>query len=436
MDRVVEWLLQILVPLSSPTMDVKEQLRHRIVRCLDKMGPYHLFLLFTYTTFTITAGYTNTVAVFYTYTPKYFCGVQKDPENVQWNQCDAENSPQNCTFDPEEKYDSIITDYQLLCSDRYLSALSSTLYFAGVTLGALIFGPLSDQIGRIRTVQICTTGHVIMGILLHFNGLTPTIYAFFALRFILGAFNQGMQTIAYTSLMELTPMKYRTLLCCLWEIFWSVGLIYVGVISMFVYEWRILQLFLIIPTALGVLCTMILPESLHWQWTQNRLRTLIRDYTRIARRNKDEKFLQEEKLFQSDKNWEKVEKESKEMDRLSAKKTSGFMMIVVIFRNVILRKHILVMGMFWFTVTMCYYAITFFLPSLAGDRHTNFIIGGGIEVIAYILIYLGMDKWGRPKTLGIATLVNGALCVTFAVTTLIEMNSNTRGEGYNLRGIS
>lgn len=57
-------------------MDEKEDLRNRIYKCLERMGPYHIFLLCTYTTFTITAGYSNTVPVFYTYTPDYYCGVQ------------------------------------------------------------------------------------------------------------------------------------------------------------------------------------------------------------------------------------------------------------------------------------------------------------------------------------------------------------------------
>lgn len=408
-------------------METKEDLRHRIYKCLDKMGPYHIFLLCTYTTFTLIAGFSNTVAVFYTYTPDYYCGVQGD--TIQWNECGSGQSAANCTFDPHEKYDSIVTDYQLLCSDRYLVALSTTIYFAGVTIGALIFGPLSDFIGRVRTVQICTAGHLLIGILLHFDALTPTIGAFLALRFIQGSFNQGMQTIAYTSLMELTPMKFRALLCCIWEIFWAVGIVYVGVISMYVFQWRTLQLYLIIPTALGVIFTFVLPESMHWQWTRNKFKQLMKSYSVIARRNGDKAFEEEEKLFQSDKDWAEVTRECKEADRLAqdGQKTSGLSMILVIFRHSILRKHILIMSFFWFTVTMSYYAITFFLPRLAGDRHANFIMGGGIECVAYILVYLAMDRWGRPYVLGICTIVNGGLCVAFAITLLIEMESGANG---------
>lgn len=419
-----------LIRSKSPSiiiMEEKEELRKRIHKCLDRMGPYHIFLLFTYTTFTLTAGYSNTVAVFYTYTPEYYCD---DGTQELKNECGSVQSAANCYFDPAEKYDSIVTDFHLLCSDRYLAALSTTIYFAGVTIGALIYGPLSDYIGRKRTMQICTAGHIFIGVLLHFNSLTSTVGAFLILRFIQGSFNQGMQTTAYTSLMELTPMKYRTLLCCIWEIFWSLGLVYVGVISIYVFKWRTLQLYLVIPTALGVIFTFVLPESLHWQWTRNRLRQLMRSYLAIAKRNRDKVFQEEEEVFQCDKNWENIERECQEVERLTQEghRSSGLSMILVIFRHSVLRKHILVMGMFWFTVTMCYYAITFFLPRLAGDRHSNFIIGAGIECVAYVLIYLALNRYGRPYVLGICTIANGGLCVAFAVSQLIEMDDELKGK--------
>lgn len=57
-------------------MDEKEELRGRIYSCLDRMGRYHLFLLGALGIFSVIAGYSNTVGVFYTYTPEFYCGKQ------------------------------------------------------------------------------------------------------------------------------------------------------------------------------------------------------------------------------------------------------------------------------------------------------------------------------------------------------------------------
>lgn len=348
---------------------------------------------------------------------------------MQWNECKGVESPTNCTFDPEEKYDSIVTDYHLVCSNRYLAALSSTLYFAGVTIGALIFGPLSDKIGRRLTLQITTTGHIIMGLCIHFEALTPTIAAFIVLRFIQGALNQGMQTIAYTSLIELVPVKFRTLLGCIWEGCWSLGMIYVAAISSFTYPWRTLQLYMLIPTALGVVATFIIPESLHWQWTRNNFSAIIDTYMKIAKKNRDYEFLGEEKQFQADKNWEKVKNECEQIESENNTETSTLSNVKIIFQNRILRKHILIMSLFWLMTTITYYAITFFVPNLGGNRHTNILLGGSVEVSGYFVLYFAMNKYGRSKVLGIFAILSAALCIVFAITELIEsIEPSARGE--------
>lgn len=63
-------------------MDEKEKLRHRIHSCLDRMGPYHVFLLAIFGIFSTIAGYSNTVSVFYTFTPSYYCGTQVSSGNI------------------------------------------------------------------------------------------------------------------------------------------------------------------------------------------------------------------------------------------------------------------------------------------------------------------------------------------------------------------
>ncbi len=39
-----------------------------------------------------------------------------------------------------------------------------------------------------------------------------------------------------------------------------------------------------------------------------------------------------------------------------------------------------------FSVSLSYYGISFSIPNLSGDRYLNFMIGGGIELLAYLLV--------------------------------------------------
>ncbi len=37
-------------------------------------------------------------------------------------------------------------------------------------------------------------------------------------------------------------------------------------------------------------------------------------------------------------------------------------------------------------MSLSYYGISFSIPNLSGDRYLNFMIGGGIELLAYLLV--------------------------------------------------
>ena len=44
---------------------------------------------------------------------------------------------------------------------------------------------------------------------------------------------------------------------------------------------------------------------------------------------------------------------------------------------------------------MLYFGISYSIPNLSGDRYLNFMIGGGIELGAYLLAYIVLNGIGR-----------------------------------------
>ena len=48
---------------------------------------------------------------------------------------------------------------------------------------------------------------------------------------------------------------------------------------------------------------------------------------------------------------------------------------------------------------MSYYGISYSIPNLSGDRYLNFMIGGGIELGAYLLAYVVLNGIGRKYPL-------------------------------------
>ena len=67
---------------------------------------------------------------------------------------------------------------------------------------------------------------------------------------------------------------------------------------------------------------------------------------------------------------------------------------------------------FRFAVSLSYYGISFSIPDLSGDRYLNFMIGGGIELAAYILAFVVLNGFGRKFPLLVYLILSGLLCVS------------------------
>ncbi len=64
--------------------------------------------------------------------------------------------------------------------------------------------------------------------------------------------------------MELFGPAYRTMAGCIIEAFWAMGLIIMGLVAMYIQNWRYIQLAINIPTLGTIVFIWIIPESLRW----------------------------------------------------------------------------------------------------------------------------------------------------------------------------
>ena len=73
--------------------------------------------------------------------------------------------------------------WELVCDRAYIAPLVTTVYFCGVMLGGVIFGGLSDRLGRKWVMLLCLYSQCLIGIGLHFVQRLPV---FMGLRFVQG----------------------------------------------------------------------------------------------------------------------------------------------------------------------------------------------------------------------------------------------------------
>lgn len=83
-----------------------------------------------------------------------------------------------------------------------------------------------------------------------------------------------------------------------------------------------------------------------------------------------------------------------------------------LFRPRIILERTLNMSYQWFSVTMCYYGLSFASVDFLGDQpYTNAALSYFIEIPGYLFCIFVMDCWGRRPILSFCQLVSGIACI-------------------------
>lgn len=295
-----------------------------------------------------------------------------------------------------------------------LAPLVNTIYFVGVTFGALICSTICDLWGRRKLVYTCLYAQAVMALGLYY---ASSLELFIFFRFLQGFFVQGVQTCSYTLMLEYCPSKYRTAAAVFWESMWAIGLGLLGVISFYIRDWRTVSLVVLAPTVISLTYSWIFPESITWLYAKNRPKEALRVLKKVAESNKNHAVVEKCNDISLDNNQNDLLSEEKgEAEEVK----EGGSSLTAVLTSRVLKKHLFIMIGVWLSVTLSYYGILFFLSELPGDRHGNFLIGAGIELMAYIIAYFVLRKFGRRIPMAFYQYSNGILILILGILTMME----------------
>ncbi|XP_067010036.2 solute carrier family 22 member 6 isoform X2 [Anabrus simplex] len=396
----------------------------------------------------------HALPTFHGYTPLFHC--QGNNMSTTSQSCVAANTssldvdvsscPGGYTFEALSGERKLVAEWQLVCERRVLLPLAATLYFCGVTVGAVVCGMLADWLGRRLVMLLCLLGQALLAVAIYFSG---SLLVFMVLRVIQGFFVQGMQGATYTLLVELFPPRIRTAVGVILEIYWALGLAALAGFDYIVPDWRYLQLTIAAPTLLTLFYVCLIPESPRWLSSQGRHEEAQKVWMKIApgpmQQLADEKHIEngpkngpiemqhvpgkaEDDAISTDglvlgaaeKNCDQRDLDVK----VKAKKSN----ILELLQKRVVRKHTFIMTYIWFSVSLSYYGITFYLPALSGDRHINFLWGSILEMAAFILAFCILVKFGRRLPLCLYLLVSGAVCIAVAGISMVPPGTTTWSE--------
>ncbi|MER2071867.1 MAG: MFS transporter [Psychrobacillus sp.] len=147
----------------------------------------------------------------------------------------------------------------------------------GMAVGALVFGVLADKVGRKKIFMITL---ILFSVASGLSALTTTLFAFLALRFLVGMGLGGELPVASTLVSESVEAKERGRVVVLLESFWAAGWIISALIAYFIipdYGWRVALLITALPAFYAIYLRLKLPDSPKYTEKNTETRSIIQN---------------------------------------------------------------------------------------------------------------------------------------------------------------
>ncbi|MFH4979682.1 hypothetical protein AB6A40_006391 [Gnathostoma spinigerum] len=141
-----------------------------------------------------------------------------------------------CTPMVEYEFYSVSTEFGIYCSEKARIKTSTSIQMAGLMAGAMLFGIISDKVGRKMALVIGFAGMSLLSILASFAW---GILTFTAGRTLAMIFCGGVHCVSYCFMMESLPKKHRLWIITVVNI--SPNYILYATFAYLSHDWRTLS---------------------------------------------------------------------------------------------------------------------------------------------------------------------------------------------------
>merc|ERR1712172_91017 len=333
-------------------------------------------------------------AVFTDYTPKHYCVNNSSEEEFNMTVWDSLKTPERrcgegCeewAFDQSVFQSTASSDFNIVCDQAVLKALSNTFRMSGLLVGSFFFGWLSDKFGRVVSI---TTAGIILVISQALNGFSNSYIMFAILNIFMAAGGIGSYLVSFVLLFEWSCPKYRTKQSVFAQVPFAVGFLYVVFLSWCLRSsWRTLQWVIAAPNLLFLAFPLLLPESPRWLVSKGRGSAALASITTAS--NSNNLPAPGSVVFK-----EVVEGEQQGIASLAQQPRLLFRLFI--------------MSLNWIVITLCFYGLS--MNSGNQDLFIGLGTMAGVELVAYISTMFLMDTCGRQPILSICQMLGGISCI-------------------------
>ncbi|XP_032992180.1 solute carrier family 22 member 6-A-like [Lacerta agilis] len=310
---------------------------------------------------------------------------------------DTEPCVDGWTYDRSMFTNTIISEWDLVCDSRTLRQMAQSIYMAGVLIGSVLFGGLSDRFGRKALIVL---SYLLMGVAGTSTAFAPNYTAYCVLRFLCGMAMSGVAINSVSLCMEWIPTKYRAIVGTINGYCYTNGQFILAGLAYAIPGWRWLQLTVSLPFFVFFLYSWLFVESARWLAISGKHERAVKSLKRAAQING--------KKNEGDKLSVEVLKSSMQKELSSTTKASHGMADLVWTPAV--RRISCGVSFVWFSTAFAYYGLAMDLQNFGFNIYLTQLVFGAVDYPAKLISVLTITFVGRRFSQALSLILAG-LCI-------------------------
>ncbi|XP_074528466.1 organic cation/carnitine transporter 2-like [Halichoeres trimaculatus] len=310
--------------------------------------------------------------------------------DVNLTELEQESCVDGWSYSKDIYESTIVSEFDLVCSEHWKQPLTSTIFFLGVLVGSFISGQVSDRFGR-KPVLFVTMA--VQTIFIFAQIFSPSWTVFAILGFVSGMGQISNYVAGFVLGTEILTGKVRVLFSSMGVCLgFTLGYMMLPLFAYYLNDWKSLLLATSLPGLIYCPFWWVIPESPRWLLTQGRVEEAEAIVKKAAKWNK----VQAPQVIFKDYHKYVDEKKTDPKEHSS---------VLSLLKTKNIRNTTIILCLVWFSLSFGYYGLSLNTSRLHADPYLSCFLSAVVEVPAYITCWLAMlFVPRRVSTIGVLLL--------------------------------